>query len=501
MWNQETLRDAINKRFADHQFVVVSNRQPYAHQFREGRVVLQRAVSGVVSGLEPVVKACRGLWVAHGDGTADRSLTDERGIIEVPCENPQYRLKRVFLSKEEVAAYYHGLANEALWPLCHVAFVRPTFRSEDMAVYREVNRRFAEAILSEIGDRRAFVWIQDYHFALLPGYLKALRPDLVVGHFWHIPWPNPEIFRTCSWREEILEGLLANDLLGFHVRYHADNFLATCDREIDCRTNQDRTEVVRNHHRTRVQPFPISVDFEAISHDAEAPGVSRIAARFTRELRLDGMAVIGGLDRLDYTKGIPERLLALSRFLDKYPEYRKRFVFVQVGAPSRSRIPRYKELSDEIHALIEQINWKHSIDDWEPIAFIGRPLNYQEVLALYRLADVCVVSSLHDGMNLVAKEYVAARNDLNGVLLLSQFTGAARELHDAVLINPYDRESFADAIKLALDMDPDEKRAKLKAMREYLAENNVFNWAGAFVAELAKLDGQTYGKVSLQLSQ
>jgi trehalose 6-phosphate synthase len=492
MSNEIGLRDAINKRFADHQLVIVSNRQPYAHQFREGHPVLQRAVSGLVTALEPIAKACHALWVAHGDGSADQMVSDGRGIIHVPCEQPEYRLKRIWLSKEEVAGHYYGLSNEALWPLCHIAFVRPTFRAEDMEIYRAVNRKFADAILEEIRNQRAFVWIQDYHFTLLARYLKEKRPDLVVGQFWHIPWPNPEVFRICSWREEILDGLLANDLLGFHLRYHADNFLATCDREIDSHTDQDRTTVTRSAHRTRVHPFPIGVDFEGISRDAAEPRIRKIAERFEKEMRLEGRAVIAGVDRVDYTKGIPERLLAIARFLEKYPEWKKRFVFVQVGSPSRIHIPRYKEMHDEIEDLVEQINWKHSVNGWEPIVFIGKPLSYDEVLALYLLTDVLIVSSLHDGMNLVAKEYVAAQNDLNGVLVLSQFTGAARELRDALLINPFDRESFADVIKQALSMNQAERQSRLKVMREYLAETDVFNWATVFITELTKFSGAEY---------
>jgi trehalose 6-phosphate synthase len=489
MWNEITLQEAINKRFADHRLVIVSNRQPYAHQFREGRVVLQRAVSGLVTGLEPVAKACHALWVAHGDGSADRTVSGQRGIIQIPCEHPEYRLKRIWLSKEEIAGYYYGFSNEALWPLSHISFVRPTFRAEDMEMYRRVNRKFADAVLDEIGNDKAFVWIQDYHFALLARYLKSTRPDLVIGQFWHIPWPNPEVFRICSWREEILDGLLANDLLGFQLRYHADNFLATCDREIDAHTDQDRTTVIRKAHRTKVHPFPIGVDFEGTSEDAARPEVARIAKGFIKELRLEGVSVIAGVDRVDYTKGIPERLLAISRLLEKYPEYRKRFVFVHVGAPSRIHIPKYKEMNDEIGNLVEQINWKHSVNGWEPIAFVSRALSYHEVLALYQLADVLIVSSLHDGMNLVAKEYIAAKNDLNGVLLLSQFTGAARELRDAILINPYDRESFADALNQSLSMGLEEKQSRLRAMREYLAETNIFYWAGSFVTELTKIQG------------
>ncbi|HEX4999515.1 MAG TPA: trehalose-6-phosphate synthase [Terriglobia bacterium] len=490
MWNEKSLQEAINRRFGDHRLVIVSNRQPYSHQLREGRIVPQRAVSGLVAGLEPVAKACRALWVAHGDGSADQKVTDAHSIVGAPPDRPEFLLKRVWLTKEEVSGYYYGFSNEALWPLCHIAFVRPTFRAEDMEIYRQVNRKFADAILDEIGNEKAFVWIQDYHFTLLPRYLKDARPDLVIGQFWHIPWPNPEVFRICGWREEILDGLLANDLLGFHLRYHADNFLSTCSREIDSHTDQDHTTVTRKGHRTRVQPFPMSVDFGSLSTDAAGDNVRELANRLAKELALENMIVIAGVDRVDYTKGIPERLLAISRLLQKYPQYKKRFVFVQVGAPSRVHIPKYKEMNDEISRLVEQINWEESVDGWEPIILLGRSLHYEATLALYTLADVLLVSSLHDGMNLVAKEYVAAKNELDGVLVLSQFTGAAREFRNALLINPFDREGFADTIHQAISMDHGEKQQRLQAMREYLAEMNIFNWASAFITELTKFQVQ-----------
>ncbi|MBI4445788.1 MAG: trehalose-6-phosphate synthase [Acidobacteria bacterium] len=487
LWNQGNLQAAIAQRFSDHRLVVVSNRQPYVHHLREGKIICQHAISGVVTGLEPVVKACSGLWVAHGDGTADRKVSGERGIIDVPLTTPAFQLKRLFLSKEDFGGYYYGFSNEVLWPLCHIAFVRPTFRTDDWEAYQKVNAIYAEAILSELRGERAIVFIQDYHLALVSSYLKQARPDLVVAQFWHIPWPTAEIFRICRMREDLLKGLLGNDLLGFHLRYHADNFLMTCDREIDSHTDQDRTTVIRNKHRTRVKPFPISVDFEAISKDSRSPQVCEIAEAFRSEWSLDREFTLISLDRIDYTKGIPEKLMAISRFLEKYPEYHRRFVFVQVGIPSRTHISHYRVINDEIDELVESINWKYSSDDWEPVRFIRRSLAYEEVLAFYQLGDVCVVSSLHDGMNLIAKEYVSSRNNLDGVLILSRFTGAARELDGALFVNPYDPESFADQIKAALELDAVEKQRRMAQMREQVAENNIYKWAGLIVTELAKL--------------
>jgi len=474
---------------SEYLFVVVSNRQPYVHVFEKGKIVSRRGVGGVITSLDPVMQTCDGLWVAFGAGDADRKVTDKKGRLRVPPDDPSYTLKRVWLSKEEEDGYYYGYSNETLWPLCHMAFNRPVFRDKDWETYKSVNKKFADAILEEIKDHKAFVWIQDYHLALLPKYLKeAASSQLIITQFWHIPWPNYETFRICPQRQELLEGLLANDLFGLHIRYHCDNFLTTVDNEIECKIDRERFAIIRGGHETLIRPYPISVDFQGISKTAQLEHVNEDAKSMKEEFLLKGMKVIVGVDRLDYTKGIPERLMAMDCMLEKHPELRGKVVFLQMGVMSRIHIHKYKELNDEINALVEEINWKYSTDDWKPIILVRRYRSFHEMLALYRLADVCVVSSLHDGMNLVSKEFISSRYDNDGMLVLSQFTGSARELTDAVLVNPYDREQFADGIYKAVVMKKSERVNRMKKMRAIIEQNNIYRWAGKILSELLKFE-------------
>ncbi|MFH0913598.1 MAG: trehalose-6-phosphate synthase [Candidatus Omnitrophota bacterium] len=489
MWTKEALQQLIKEKMSDYLFIVVSNRQPYMHVLKKGKVEYQRGAGGVITALDPVMQACHGTWVAYGNGDADRKVSDSKGKIEVPPQNPRYTLKRVWLSKEEENGYYYGYSNEALWPLCHMAFQRPTFRKEDWDYYRIVNEKFARAVIEEIGDKKAFIWIQDYHLCLLPKLLKEIAPNqLIIAHFWHIPWPNYEAFRICPQRKEILEGLLSNDLLGFHIRYHRDNFLEAVDREIESKIDRERFSIIHAEHETLIRPYPISVDFEGINEISSSADVSKIKKTLAQEYGLSGLKVLLGLDRIDYTKGIPERLLAVDRLLEKHPQLKEKIVFIQIGEISRIHIPKYKALNDEINALVEQINWKHSTDGWQPIILVRRHLSFSELLAFYRLGDICIVSSLHDGMNLVAKEYVSSCTDEKGVLVLSQFTGAARELTDAVLVNPYDREQFSEGIFQALNLSEDEAAKRMGKMRSIVEQNNIFRWAGKALSELLKFE-------------
>ncbi len=490
MFTEKTIQKAIKEKIGDDLFVVVSNREPYMHIWREGKVIVNKPASGLVTAMDPMLRASHGLWVAHGAGNADRKVVDGNDCVPVPPGEDLYTLKRVWLSKEEERGYYLGFANGTLWPLCHVAFARPTFDVHDWEMYRRVNQRFADAILDEVGDRRAFIWVQDFHFALLPRMLKEKRPDLMVAHFWHIPWPNPEIFRICPWVREILEGLLGSDLIGFHIQMHADNFLNTVDQSIEVRIDRERSTIY--HHGgvgTKVLPFPISVDFEQIGKDAQQDFTDNEVVRAATEALPETYSIMAiGVDRLDYTKGIPERLRAIDRFLEKYPQMIEQFIFVQLGALSRIRIRLYKDLNDEINSLVDDINWRYATDSWQPIVLLRRNLTYPEVLALYRMAQICVVSSVHDGMNLVAKEFVSSKTDEDGVLLLSQFTGAARELEEgAIIFNPFDREQFADALFAASTMTEEECRERMKRMREVVAEHNIYRWGENFIEQLARL--------------
>ncbi len=489
MWTKKDLQDLVRDKLGDYLFIVVSNRQPYVHVFKARKIQCQRGAGGVITALDPVMRACHGLWVAFGNGDADRRVADKDGKIKVPPENPSYDLKRVWLTREEEKGYYYGYSNEALWPLCHMAFTRPTFRKEDWEYYTQVNKKFAQAIVEEIGDKKAFVWIQDYHLCLLPKFLKEMaQTQLIVAHFWHIPWPNYEAFRICPQKKEILEGLLANDLLGFHILFHCHNFIDAVDREIECKIDRERFSVIRADHETLIRPYPISVDFEGINELASSSAVSKAKQALTEEFGLSNLKVLLGLDRLDYTKGIPERLLAVDRLLENHPELKEKIVFLQMGEVSRIHIGRYKALNDEINGLVEEINWKHSTDGWEPIILVRRHLSFIELLAFYHLGDICIVSSLHDGMNLVAKEFLSSRADEMGMLVLSQFTGASRELTDAILVNPYDREQFSEAIFSALNLSEEELKKRVAKMRQVIQENNIFHWAGKIISELLKFE-------------
>jgi trehalose 6-phosphate synthase len=433
------------------------------------------------------MRAAGGTWIAQGAGDADRQVVDSQDRVAVPPDKPEYTLRRVWLTDEEVAGFYLGFANGALWPLCHITFTPPVFREEDWHIYQKVNRIFADAILHEIGDRRAVVLVQDYHFALLSRYLKEKNPHLTVGQFWHIPWPPYEVFRTCPWHGEIIDGMLGNDLMGFHTRSFCRNFIVSVERGMGVRIDRRKMTVTHQGGKTSIEPFPISVDFDAISGQAGTDAVAREMVSLRRQYNLDGKIVGLGMDRLDYTKGIPEKLRALDRLLGDYPEYRGKVVFIEAGMPSRTEIAAYKDLARKVDDLIDDINAKYGTDSYRPVISINRQLAPDTLHALRRLAHFCVVSSLHDGMNLVAKEYVSARSDGDGVLILSRFAGAAEELHDALLINPYNIGEFTGKIKEAIEMPEKERRRRMKKMRQIIADNNIYRWGAAMVSRLMEL--------------
>jgi trehalose 6-phosphate synthase len=486
-WTRDTLHQVVERVLGRRQFIVVSNREPYIHRLEGDEIVCERPVSGLVTALEPVMRVCGGSWVAHGSGNADRDLVDEHDRLGVPPQHPEYALRRVWLSKADEDDYYYGFANQALWPLCHIAYQRPSFEAQDWDAYVRVNHQFADAVLDEARGQDAIVLVQDYHFALLPSILRAADPRLLIAQFWHIPWPNRETFRVCPWSQQILEGLLGNDLLGFHVRYHCQNFLETVAASIEARVDYEDSAVTRGGHATLIRPFPISVDIDALSEQAVSEDVTARVRRLRQRFNLASQRVLLGVDRIDYTKGIPERLRAVDRLFENHPEYIGKVCFVQIGAPSRTRIPRYQALAKDIESLVEEINWKYAQARWSPIIYRVASHSPEDVLALYRLADVCVATSLHDGMNLVAKEYVAARADGNGVLVLSRFAGAAQELEQGLQINPYAPDEIAAALHQALSMDDAERHARMAALRETVTRNNVYRWAGKMVSELGRI--------------
>lgn len=486
LWTDAKLKDIVRSKLGENALFVVSNREPYLHVINEitGQAQCVRPASGVVTALDPIMRACGGTWIAHGSANADRKFVNSKNKLGVPPGEDRYILKRVWLSKEEEDGYYYGFANEGLWPLCHITHTRPIFREPDWQIYKEVNQKFAEAVLEELPAKNPLVFIQDYHFTLLAKMIKEKRPDVTIALFWHIPWPNPEVFSICPYQEQVLDGLLACDLIGFHTQYHCNNFLDTANRLLESRVNTEKFTVTRLGKETFVRAFPISVNgYIAKPAELDLKDIDRIE----KEFELEGKLLALGVDRIDYTKGIAERVYAIDRFLEKYPQYKSRFVFIQLAAPSRIHIKRYHDLMAELDELIEKTNWKHSDGEWKPIIYLKRHFSPEEIKPFYTLADLCIVSSLHDGMNLVAKEYVATKNDLNGALILSRFTGAARELVDAIQINPYSTEEFADAIKLAIEMPIMEKNKRMGKMRHIIKENNVYRWAGNIITELATL--------------
>jgi trehalose 6-phosphate synthase len=486
VWNPDTLKALLNKDLAGDQILVVSNREPYIHVATPDGVKVQRPASGLVTAVEAVMRACSGTWIAHGAGSADRATVDSHDHVPVPPEQPSYTLRRVWLSKEEEAGYYYGFANEGLWPLCHIAHVRPVFRSSDWAEYVKVNQRFADAVIAEARSDNPVVLVQDYHFALLPRMVRAVLPKATIITFWHIPWPNPESFGICPWREEILDGMLGSTILGFHTPFHRKNFLDTVDRYLETRIEDEASTVSYGNELTQVKPYPISIAWpEPVAGE---PDVAACRAQIRQTLGLPEDHMLGiGVDRLDYTKGIVERFQAVERMLELYPEMIGKFTFVQIAAPTRSSLDEYQNFESRVRALEQRINARFASGNYLPIILKAEHHDQAQLRTYFRAAEVCSVTSLHDGMNLVAKEFIATRDDEGGVLILSQFTGAARELHEALIVNPYHIEEGAEALYRALRMPVDEQRERMRSMRRRVRDFNVYRWAGRMLQDAARL--------------
>jgi trehalose 6-phosphate synthase len=487
-WGPDALRRILRQDLKGDEVLIVSNREPYIHTRRKDNVIeIQRPASGLVTALEPIVRACSGTWIAHGAGNADRETVDKHDHVMVPPEHPSYRIRRVWLSREEEQGYYFGFANEGLWPLCHIAHTRPTFRAPDWEHYQTVNQRFAEIVADEARTEDPIVLVQDYHFALLPRMVRERLPRATIITFWHIPWPNPEAFGILPWREEVLEGLLGSSILGFHTQYHCNNFFDTVDRFLEARVDRETFSISYGGDLTEVRRYPISIEWPPAALAVQVP-VEECRRRVRERLGVAKDVKLGvGVDRLDYTKGILERFMAIERLLELEPRWIGQFSFVQVAAPSRSSIDEYQNLDARVRALAQKINERFSKDGYQPIILKIEHHDAAQVYELYRASELCYVSSLHDGMNLVAKEYVAARDDEQGVLMLSQFTGAARELAEALIVNPYDIEQCAAAMHVALTMSPEEQRTRMRSMRSLVQEFNVFRWAGRMLTDAARM--------------
>jgi len=486
-WSPDSLRTLLHKQLAGERVIVVSNREPYIHLHKDGGIEVHRPASGLVTAVEPVMRACSGTWIAHGGGSADRETVDSHDRVRVPPDKPEYNLRRVWLTAEEEKGYYYGFSNEGLWPLCHIAHVRPVFRTSDWKQYVAINQRFADAVVKEADSDDPVVLVQDYHFALLPAMIRKVLPRATIITFWHIPWPNPESFGICPWRHELLKGMLGSTILGFHTPYHCKNFLETVDRYLEARIEHGSSTISRRGQLTMVESYPISIQWPP-PWQGTLPPVEQTRSEILEELGLPQDHLLGvGVDRMDYTKGILERFMAVERMLELHPELAGRFAFIQIAAPSRSALEEYQTFEARVHALAGRINGRFTRDGLPAIILKAEHHEPDQVNRYYRAANVCMVTSLHDGMNLVAKEYVAAREDELGVLVLSQFTGAAHELHEALIVNPYHVEQTAEALYQGLVMPQYEQRERMRSMRSLVRDFNVYRWAGRMLLDAARV--------------
>jgi trehalose 6-phosphate synthase/phosphatase len=487
-WTPQALQHVVRDQLHSPQIVVVSNREPYMHEYGDGGAIgVQIPASGMVTALEPVMRACSGTWVAHGSGSADRDVVDRFDRVRVPPGNPSYTLRRVWLSEAEQEGFYYGFSNEGIWPLCHLAYVRPAFRAEDWRVYESVNRRFAEVVARETRADAPLILIQDYHFALLPGQLRPRRPRSTIALFWHIPWPNAETFGLCPWKRELLSNLLMADILGFHTLYHCQNFLSAVDRFVECQIDQERMTVALQGHVCHVNAYPISIEWPP-RWLASSPSIETCRRSVRQRYGIGERVLLAlGVERWDFTKGVIERFHALELLLDQEPRLRGQITLLQIAAPSRGKLPAYQSLQQATLSEAERINARFARNDWKPIVLVGKHQRPEQVFELYRAADFCVVNSLHDGMNLVAKEFVAARDDEDGVLILSTFAGASRELVEALLVNPFDITETAAAMRRAIEMPLEQRRERMRLMRRTVQENNVYRWAGRMLVDAARI--------------
>jgi len=486
-WTPRSLKELLRKELSGDEIIVVSNREPYLHVKRDDHIEVLTPASGLVTALEPVMRACSGTWVAHGSGSADRETVDANDHVAVPPDHPAYHIRRVWLTEEEEAGYYYGFSNEGLWPLCHSAHVRPTFRTSDWEQYKNVNEKFAKTILQEVKTDDPVILVQDYLLALLPRMLREKLPNATIITFWHIPWPNPEVFGICPWTEEILDGLLGSSIIGFHTRQHDINFVGTVERFLECRVDRASWTISYQGKLCAVNHYPISIEFPGRLL-RQASSIQEARAVIRKQYGLAKDICLGvGVDRLDYTKGITEKFLAVERLLELHPEWIGRFTFLQVAAPSRSRIEQYQHLAEEACLTADRVNKRFGFDHYKPVIFNAHHYETEDVLDHFRAAELCFVNSLHDGMNLVSKEFVASRDDEQGVLLLSKFTGASREFPEALIVNPYHLDQCAEALHDALTMSPEEQRDRMRSLRGVLHEFNVYRWAGRMLMDAARM--------------
>jgi len=483
-WTKELLKEFVEANLKNRTIFMVSNREPFSHEKIRNEINYKVPASGMVTAIEPLMEACGGIWLAHGSGNADKATVDIHDKISLPPDNPKYTLKRIWLTEKNQKGYYVGFCNEALWPLCHMVHTRPIFRKEDWEEYRTVNNKFAQSLLDEIKDvQQPLVFIQDFHFAILPRMIKKIRPDAQIVLFWHIPWPSAESFSICPWRKEILEGMLGADVVGFHTQLYGNNFIDTVSKEMESLIDYEQFIVTRNNHPTHIKSFPISIPFTNDAQKINKDAGRKILDNLNIKTKYLGL----GIDRLDYTKGILERFKGLEFFFDTYPEYKNQLTFLQIAPTSREGVEKYRQFNEDVTREADRINQKFKNSDWQPIILSKKYYTHDEIYPLYQLADLCLVTSLHDGMNLVAKEFVVARDDEAGVLILSQFAGASRDLKDSLIVNPYSAEETAAAIYRALSMPKSEQHKRMRKMRDAVKNYNIYRWSAELIKSVLGL--------------
>lgn len=486
------LKAFLEKIFTDKNLIIVSNREPYIHKKSGLSIRVEKPAGGLTSAMDDVLKVSGGTWVAWGSGSGDRDVVDSKNLVRVPPENPSYMLKRVWITPSEVENYYHGYSNQVLWPLCHITLDRVYFKKKFWEDYKKANRYFARAVLEAASDD-SIIWIHDYHLCLLPQMLRNERPELTIAHFWHIPWPDWSVFRICPQAREIIEGLLGNDLIGFQIPLFVKNFM-DCVREcLDADIDYTKETINFKGHTTRLKAFPISIDFDKFNSMASSQRTKGMIQRLKEKYGLTQGYIGIGVDRLEYTKALIKRLQAIDLFFDRYERFRRKFTFIQIAVPTRMKEP-YISYKRTVEELISKINKKYSTGNWKPIIYIDTKIEHRDLVAYYRMSDVAIISSVYDGMNLVAKEYVVSQVDEKGVLILSELAGAADELEGAILINPYDIEGFSDAIRRALVMSSREKADRMGLLRRQVKEKDVYNWISEILREVINIASLKQGK-------
>lgn len=484
-WTAERLKEFFKAYAKDRQIFIVSNREPYIHKKNKNSIYWEVPASGMVTALEPVMETCGGTWLAHGSGDADRQTVDSQDKIKVPPDEPRYILKRIWLTEKEIAGYYNGYSNNALLPLCLLAHIRPEFSKQDWSVYRQVNGKFAQALLEEIKNiQRPIILIQDYHFALLPEMIKKSRSDAEIGLFWHIPWPNAQMFSICPQRKALLEGMLGADVIGFHTQQFCNNFFETVGKEIESLADIEKFAITHKEQTSYIKPFPASVAF--INGNGIKIG-NEVRPKLLDDFKINAKYLAVGIDRLDYTKGFMEKFKGVEFFFDMYSDYIGKFTLLQIAPVSHGGSEKYQRFNDKVTQEAERINRRFSDGSWKPIVLLKEYRTHKEISQLYQASSVCLVTSLNDGMNLVAKEFIAAKDDESGVLILSKFAGAAKDLKEALIINPYSAEETADAIHKAVTMSSLEQHQRMKKLRLAVKNYNIYRWAAEFLKAIISL--------------